>query len=152
MNPNIVSLGGGFFNWLMTNNRPCPNQCGQSINKLDGCNRVKCSKCAFECCWVCLESWRKHPMCNRFLDVGNNIELRFIHFYIRYKNHHNSYNIEKGIDFITDRSRYKLCHTHFVFIWQLTFQSFELFLGFPFFLNNIISTYTGSLCIHQVFG
>ena len=91
---------------MITNSRPCPNQCGQSINKLDGCNRVKCSKCAFECCWVCLESWRKHPMCNRFLDVGNNIELRFIHFYIRYKNHHNSYNIEKGIDFITDRSRY----------------------------------------------
>ena len=106
-----IGSAGGFFNWLITNSRPCPNQCGQSINKLDGCNRVKCSKCAFECCWVCLESWRKHPMCNRFLDVGNNIELRFIHFYIRYKNHHNSYNIEKGIDFITDRSRYKPCHS-----------------------------------------
>lgn len=89
--------GNTYLSWLMSNNRPCPN-CGQSINKVDGCNRVRCNKCAFECCWICLESWRKHPMCNRFLD-NSSIELRFLHFYIRYKNHHNSYIMEKAIDF-----------------------------------------------------
>ena len=88
--------------------RPCPN-CGQTISKLDGCNRVQCIKCGFECCWTCLENWRKHPMCNRFLETasGNAIEVRFIHFYIRYKNHHNSYIIEKAMDFGgAERSRY----------------------------------------------
>ena len=58
--------------WLVTHCKPCP-KCHSPIQKNDGCNHMKCSKCKHDFCWVCLESWRKHSSatggyfrCNRF--------------------------------------------------------------------------------------
>nr|CAD7260702.1 unnamed protein product [Timema shepardi] len=58
--------------WLVTNSKPCPN-CKSPIQKNEGCNHMKCSKCKFDFCWVCLENWKKHSSatggyfrCNRF--------------------------------------------------------------------------------------
>lgn len=93
----------GFFAFLISHARPCPH-CGQNLQKVDGCNKVKCGHCAQEFCWICLENWKKHPMCNRYVEVGK-IEMRFIHFYIRYRNHYNSYQMEKDIVVASDHSR-----------------------------------------------
>ena len=91
----ITDKDVGFLAFLISHVRPCP-KCGQNLRKTDGCNKVKCESCNLDFCWVCLENWKKHPMCNRYVEVGN-IEMRFIHFYIRYRNHYNSYQNEKDI-------------------------------------------------------
>ncbi|XP_040570920.1 uncharacterized protein [Lepeophtheirus salmonis] len=102
--------------WLITNSKPCPN-CKSPIQKTDGCNHMKCSKCRFDFCWVCLESWKKHSSgtggyfrCNRFIHAINNNNVkeemadkmkktremsRFIHFFTRFKNHENSQTMEE---------------------------------------------------------
>ncbi|XP_076060868.1 uncharacterized protein LOC143036865 [Oratosquilla oratoria] len=110
------------FLWLVTNSKPCPS-CRSPIQKNEGCNHMKCSKCKFDFCWVCLESWKKHSSatggyfrCNRFdaqtkadeklgvlmseATVRNQQmqELnRFIHYYTRFKNHHNSLLMEEPL-------------------------------------------------------
>lgn len=110
------------FLWLVTNSKPCPN-CKSPIQKNEGCNHMKCSKCKFDFCWVCLESWKKHSSatggyfrCNRFdaqskadeklgvlmseATVRNHQmqELnRFIHYYTRFKNHQNSLKMEEPL-------------------------------------------------------
>ena len=101
----ITDNSVGIFAFLISHVRPCPH-CGQNLQKTDGCNKVKCEHCNLDFCWVCLENWKKHPMCNRYVEVGN-IEMRFIHFYIRYRNHYNSYQNEKDIvASYPDHSRY----------------------------------------------
>ena len=45
--------------WLVTNCKACPS-CKSPIQKNEGCNHMKCSKCKFDFCWVCLDSWKKH--------------------------------------------------------------------------------------------
>ncbi|CAG0921381.1 unnamed protein product [Notodromas monacha] len=45
--------------WLVANSKPCPN-CHSPIQKNDGCNHMKCSKCKHDFCWVCLDSWKRH--------------------------------------------------------------------------------------------
>ncbi|RWS26962.1 ankyrin repeat and IBR domain-containing protein 1-like protein [Leptotrombidium deliense] len=45
--------------WLIKHSKQCP-KCKAHIQKLDGCNHMKCSKCKHDFCWVCLEPWRKH--------------------------------------------------------------------------------------------
>ncbi|XP_064085866.1 ankyrin repeat and IBR domain-containing protein 1-like [Macrobrachium nipponense] len=110
------------FLWLVTNSKACPN-CKSPIQKNEGCNHMKCSKCKFDFCWVCLESWKKHSSatggyfrCNRFdaqskadeklgvlmseATVRNHQmqELnRFIHYYTRFKNHQNSLQMEEPL-------------------------------------------------------
>lgn len=110
------------FLWLVTNSKPCP-QCKSPIQKNEGCNHMKCSKCKFDFCWVCLEGWKKHSSstggyfrCNRFdaqtkadekLGVlvseatVRNTQMqelnRFIHYYTRYKNHQNSLKMEEPL-------------------------------------------------------
>ena len=80
---------------ISSNAKPCP-KCGQTMEKRDGCNKVQCAKCTYECCWLCLQGWSKHPMCNRFVETGNE-DLRFLHFYLRYKNHSNSRAMEDKV-------------------------------------------------------
>ncbi|KAK9873731.1 hypothetical protein WA026_002087 [Henosepilachna vigintioctopunctata] len=108
--------------WLVTNSKPCPN-CKSPIQKNEGCNHIKCSKCKFDFCWVCQESWKRHSSatggyfrCNRFesvhradekqcsliseaLDKNNQLQetSRFLHFYTRFKNHENSQKLEEPL-------------------------------------------------------
>ncbi|XP_048579770.1 ankyrin repeat and IBR domain-containing protein 1 isoform X2 [Nematostella vectensis] len=108
--------------WLVTNSKPCPN-CKSPIQKTEGCNHMKCTKCKHEFCWVCLELWKKHSSatggyfrCNRYevvrkLDIeavsaikeanAENLRIQelnyFLHYYSRFKNHENSYKIEEPL-------------------------------------------------------
>jgi hypothetical protein len=44
-------------------------RCGARIEKNGGCNYMKCSKCNYEFCWVCGDSWATHGdhfTCNQF--------------------------------------------------------------------------------------
>ncbi|XP_055938301.1 ankyrin repeat and IBR domain-containing protein 1-like [Argiope bruennichi] len=106
--------------WMVTNSKPCPN-CKCPIQRNEGCNHMKCSKCKYEFCWVCLESWKKHSpstggyfRCNRH-DAVKRAEVktealineaeernkhmqelkRFLQYYTRFKNHENSYRFEQ---------------------------------------------------------
>ncbi|KAJ8319887.1 hypothetical protein KUTeg_001474 [Tegillarca granosa] len=58
--------------WLVTNSKACPN-CKSPIQKNEGCNHMKCSKCKYDFCWVCLDQWKRHNSstggyfkCNRY--------------------------------------------------------------------------------------
>ncbi|BET02792.1 IBR [Nesidiocoris tenuis] len=108
--------------WLVTNSKPCPN-CGSHIQKGDGCNHIKCVKCKFDFCWVCLESWKKHSSatggyfrCNRYEAVHKADEKqgaliseavlrnkqsnelnRFLHYYTRFRNHDVSRRLEEPL-------------------------------------------------------
>ncbi|XP_071823282.1 ankyrin repeat and IBR domain-containing protein 1-like isoform X2 [Apostichopus japonicus] len=105
--------------WLVTNSKPCP-KCNSPIQKNEGCNHMKCTKCKYDFCWVCLEPWSKHSSatggyfrCNRY-EVVQKVEEksdelmseaekkmkeveelnRFLHYYMRYRNHGNSFHME----------------------------------------------------------
>ncbi|XP_039298971.1 uncharacterized protein LOC111051560 isoform X2 [Nilaparvata lugens] len=108
--------------WLVTNSKPCPN-CQSPIQKSEGCNHMKCSKCKYDFCWVCLESWKRHNSttggyfrCNRFEAVHKADEKqgvliseamvrnqqttelnRFLHYYTRFRNHENSRRLEEPL-------------------------------------------------------
>ena len=45
--------------WLVRNAKQCP-RCKTHIQKSEGCNHLRCTKCKYDFCWVCLESWKKH--------------------------------------------------------------------------------------------
>ncbi|XP_059164030.1 ankyrin repeat and IBR domain-containing protein 1-like [Physella acuta] len=108
--------------WLVTNSKPCPN-CKSPIQKNEGCNHMKCSKCKYDFCWVCLEQWKRHNSstggyfkCNRY-EVVRKVEEqnaqmlteaesknrkmqelnRFVHYYTRFKNHENSCKLEEPL-------------------------------------------------------
>ncbi|CAF1628062.1 unnamed protein product [Rotaria magnacalcarata] len=108
--------------WLVTNSKKCPN-CSISIQKNEGCNHIKCVKCKYDFCWICLEAWKKHSsttggyfQCNRYETVNKivakekelvtvaeqrhlrMVELnKFVHYYTRFKNHENSYKFEEPL-------------------------------------------------------
>ena len=110
----VAASGGGKLSknelsWLITNSRQCPN-CHLVIQKTDGCNHVKCAKCHFDFCWVCLRNWKTHSSssggyfyCNRYEPIETDVSVdshvlrsgRFIHYFMRYKNHSNSRTMEK---------------------------------------------------------
>ncbi|XP_054168211.1 ankyrin repeat and IBR domain-containing protein 1-like [Oppia nitens] len=45
--------------WLVRNAKQCP-RCKAHIQKSDGCNHLRCYKCKYDFCWICLETWKKH--------------------------------------------------------------------------------------------
>ncbi|XP_060081495.1 ankyrin repeat and IBR domain-containing protein 1-like [Ylistrum balloti] len=119
--------------WLVTNSKPCPN-CKSPIQKNEGCNHMKCSKCKFDFCWVCLDQWKRHNSstggyfkCNRYevsKIVEDNANLaqsdaeernkrmqelnKFVHYYTRFKNHENSYKFEEPLTSSTKTKMMKL--------------------------------------------
>ncbi|XP_030830538.1 ankyrin repeat and IBR domain-containing protein 1 [Strongylocentrotus purpuratus] len=108
--------------WLITNSKSCP-KCHSPIQKNEGCNHMKCTKCKYDFCWVCLEVWSKHSSetggyfrCNRYEAVQKVEEKaeglmseaekrnkgmqelnRFLHYYTRFRNHENSYHLEEPL-------------------------------------------------------
>ncbi len=51
--------------------------CCLIIYSLLGCNHIKCVKCKYDFCWICLEAWKKHSsttggyfQCNRYETVN----------------------------------------------------------------------------------
>ncbi|XP_014667038.1 PREDICTED: uncharacterized protein LOC106808723 [Priapulus caudatus] len=117
--------------WLVTNSKSCPN-CKSPIQKNEGCNHMKCSKCKHDFCWVCLETWKKHSSatggyfrCNRYEAIKKADEKtdclkseveeqsrrlqelnRFMHYYTRFKNHEQSHQLEEPL---LNSAKRKMC-------------------------------------------
>lgn len=100
------------YNWLIANTKPCP-KCGTSIEKNGGCNHMTCknTSCKWEFCWVCSGPWKDHSgsyyNCNKYdpekdkdtadgkkKDSSRAALERYLHYYTRYTNHHNSLKFE----------------------------------------------------------
>lgn len=45
--------------WQEANTKPCP-QCGTRIEKNAGCMHMKCTRCQYHFCWICLNPWQGH--------------------------------------------------------------------------------------------
>ena len=45
--------------WLKANTKNCP-KCGKHIEKISGCNVMRCTQCQHEFCWLCLMPWSQH--------------------------------------------------------------------------------------------
>jgi IBR domain, a half RING-finger domain/Zinc finger, C3HC4 type (RING finger) len=78
--------------WVKKHAKPCPS-CGVPIEKNDGCNHMKCSRCSTDFCWLCLSPMYHHleaHTCNRFdpTTIADNDEQRRALFYTdRYQAH-----------------------------------------------------------------
>lgn len=47
--------------WIWQNTKLCPSpKCSYPIEKNMGCNYMRCIKCNYEFCWLCLDSWKTH--------------------------------------------------------------------------------------------
>uniref|UniRef100_A0A8D0DX77 E3 ubiquitin-protein ligase RNF14 n=1 Tax=Salvator merianae TaxID=96440 RepID=A0A8D0DX77_SALMN len=53
--------------WLEKNSKPCPC-CETPIEKLDGCNRMTCTACKQEFCWLCMRCLPKATPYEHFND------------------------------------------------------------------------------------
>ncbi|KAL6933285.1 hypothetical protein ACO0R3_002388 [Hanseniaspora guilliermondii] len=56
---NKLNDGNESLNWVFNNTQPCPS-CDVDIEKMEGCNHVKCGVCKFEFCWICHKEWKTH--------------------------------------------------------------------------------------------
>lgn len=56
---NKLDEGNESLNWVFNNTQPCPS-CDVDIEKMEGCNHVKCGVCKFEFCWICHKDWKTH--------------------------------------------------------------------------------------------
>jgi len=100
------------YNWLVANTKACP-KCQTSIEKNGGCNHMTCknTSCKYEFCWVCCGPWKEHSgsyyNCNKYdpekekesadgkkKDSSRQALERYLHYYTRYTNHHNSLKFE----------------------------------------------------------
>ncbi|KAL9655158.1 hypothetical protein ABK040_008933 [Willaertia magna] len=43
--------------WIKENAKSCP-KCRQAIEKIDGCDHIKCISCGYEFCWICLADYK----------------------------------------------------------------------------------------------
>jgi len=100
-------------NWIAANTKECP-KCHATIEKNGGCNHLICKNqsCKYEFCWVCLGAWEPHGSswynCNRFneddakkardeQDRSRAALQRYLHYYKRYHNHHESLRLENKL-------------------------------------------------------
>lgn len=100
------------YNWLVANTKACP-KCQTSIEKNGGCNHMTCrnTSCKWEFCWVCSGPWKDHSgsfyNCNKYdsnadtespdgkkKDTSRAALERYLHYYTRFTNHHNSLKFE----------------------------------------------------------
>lgn len=100
------------YNWLVANTKACP-KCQTSIEKNGGCNHMTCknTSCKYEFCWVCCGPWKDHSgsyyTCNKYdpdkdketpdgkkKDTSRAALERYLHYYTRFTNHHNSLKFE----------------------------------------------------------
>lgn len=72
---NKLNDGNESLNWVFNNTQPCPS-CDVDIEKMEGCNHVKCGVCKFEFCWICHKEWKTHGGsfydCMHKRDIKNN--------------------------------------------------------------------------------
>ncbi|XP_058795447.1 E3 ubiquitin-protein ligase arih1-like [Phymastichus coffea] len=47
----------GTSKWMALNTKPCP-KCQALIQKIDGCNYMRCPRCSTPFCWFCLHPWK----------------------------------------------------------------------------------------------
>lgn len=84
------------FKWIQENAKKCP-KCTINIEKNGGCNHMRCRSCHYEFCWLCLKDWRAHASCNQFEPNEQNITQRLVHYSVRYNNHIQSLDLERGL-------------------------------------------------------
>ncbi|KAG4070322.1 hypothetical protein HA402_009401 [Bradysia odoriphaga] len=82
--------------WLYFNTKKCP-KCTYSIEKDGGCNHLQCKSCGHHFCWICRSEWHQLKTCNKFVQTGEDITARLIHYSTRYTNHIESLKLERGI-------------------------------------------------------
>ena len=58
--------------WIASNTRPCPS-CGSAIQKISGCNAMRCGSCRVSFCWACMKSGSgcDHFNCRHGAPYGN---------------------------------------------------------------------------------
>eukprot|EP01043_Picozoa_sp_COSAG02_P048834 COSAG02_NODE_4842_length_4916_cov_2.448204_2_plen_835_part_00 len=58
--------------WIASNTRPCPS-CGTAIQKISGCNAMRCGSCRRSFCWACMRSSTAcdHFTCRNGAPYGN---------------------------------------------------------------------------------
>ena len=101
---NDTAKVGSTKQWAMSNTKPC-GKCGARIEKIGGCNHMKCSNCGFEFCWICGHEWSTHEgekyTCNQYKDFdkisfeSNEENARMTHYCSHFDDHYTSMQIEK---------------------------------------------------------
>ena len=79
--------------WLKKNSKPCPS-CHVPIEKNTGCNHIKCTRCDFDFCWLCLAPLQTHMephACNRY-DPSSNVEDDEDHRALFYTERHQAHD------------------------------------------------------------
>ncbi|XBW35780.1 hypothetical protein QEN19_001352 [Hanseniaspora menglaensis] len=69
---NKINDGNESLNWVLNNTQPCPT-CDVDIEKVDGCNHMKCGFCKHEFCWICQKDWSAHG--GSFYDCMNKRDI-----------------------------------------------------------------------------
>lgn len=92
------------LNWLKVNTQACP-KCETFIEKNGGCNHVRCTKCNYQFCWICLGDWvryhSQHWHCNQYSNEAIKSKQegkerhkkwlsRYLHHYKRFAAHQHS--------------------------------------------------------------
>ena len=94
------------YKWKKENTKNCP-KCNAHIEKNQGCNFMRCSKCKHEFCWFCLKDWKDHDQkhvwkntCNTYKakksveEMNEEEKLKRMEFFMdRYRAHKRSYEL-----------------------------------------------------------
>ena len=57
--------------WIETNSKQCPS-CDSKIQKMDGCNKMTCTQCQSNFCWLCDAKLPKHDPYGHYRLMGGN--------------------------------------------------------------------------------
>ncbi|XP_003385002.1 PREDICTED: potential E3 ubiquitin-protein ligase ariadne-2-like [Amphimedon queenslandica] len=98
--------------YITSNTKDCP-KCSSAIEKNGGCNHIRCTKCSFDFCWMCLSAWAKHNneyyACSRYqadpdvmkakVTKAREALKKYIFYFERWDNHHKSLLLEEETRF-----------------------------------------------------